>query len=379
MFPTYVIRRYRIVVPHVVAWTLLIAMCGDGFGYPAVLSGVGRLQAARNDNSSGAAGTEAVRRVTMLHRLNGTTFHLQQIPLHTDFDFDGDRRADVAMWRPADGIWLVSQSSTRSGGVFSAAFGQQGDTPVPADYDGDGRMNFAVWRGGNGTWYIRRPDGSFYGMAFGQQGDIPVPADYDGDGKADIAVLRPSVSSWFIVNSSDGRFVAHQFGLSEDIPVPADYDGDSRTDIAVFRPSDHTWYIRRPDGSFYGLPFGMSGDVLVPADYDGDGESDIGVYRPSDGSWYTLQRQQGCSNSLSPCDTQPKDKVVVANLNSPSPNLDFPVPADYDGDRKADFALWRDGVWTIRYSRDETTSEITLDMGATDNIPLPSVYTRRAP
>ncbi len=38
-----------------------------------------------------------------------------------------------------------------------------------------------------------------------------------------------------------------------------------------------------------GYQFGFGSDVSVPADYDGDGKADIAVFR--DGTWY-LQRSQ---------------------------------------------------------------------------------------
>ena len=48
----------------------------------------------------------------------------------------------------------------------------QTDTPTPADYDGDGKADVAVFR--NGTWYINRITGGFLGVQFGTSEDMPV-------------------------------------------------------------------------------------------------------------------------------------------------------------------------------------------------------------
>jgi len=106
-------------------------------------------------------------------------------------------------------------------------------------------------------------------------------------------------------------------------------------------------------GAAWGGPIhvqlGMPGDVPVPADYDGDGKADPAVFRRTSPS--TAQWFIDLSSS------------GMTTVTFGAGSLDQPVPADYDGDKKADIAVYRPstGQWFIDGSRSGLT---TIPFGA---------------
>lgn len=244
-------------------------------------------------------------------------------------DYDGDRRADLAIWRPVEGTWYLLLNNGTS--PFIQLWGILGDKPIPGDYNGDGRRDLSVWRPSDRTWYIQHLQDGIRTEKFGRSSDIPVPGDYDGDKVTDIAVFRPSVGGWGIKPSGGGNLIKQKWGLPGDVPVPADYDGDGKTDLAIWRPSEGNWYLLFSSGGFLVQLWGLPGDTLVPADYDGDGRADIAVWRPSEGNWYILNSSGGFT------------------ITTWGTFGDVPAPADYNGDGRTDIAVWRpsSGIWFI--------------------------------
>lgn len=267
------------------------------------------------------------------------------VPIADAADYNGDRKADIAVYRPSTGEWLVL------GNTFSVPLGLPGDIPVPGDYDGNGTADYAVWRPSTGDWHVLL-NGAENIQNWGSSEDTPVPGDYNGDRITDRAVWRSSTGEWWILFSGGGSAVT-VWGISGDLPAPADYDGDGSDDLAVFRPSSGTWYILNSSNGFIKVQtLGQNGDLPVPGDYDGDRLANIAVWRPGTGTWIGIRKN---------------GKIIQRVWGSPG---DLPVQADYDGDGRTDLGIFRasPGEWRILTSSSQFTQFTIIPWGLPGDI-----------
>lgn len=152
-------------------------------------------------------------------------------------DDSGEGLAAKIVWILSPGTYYVMMQAYDSSGTGTYTIGVTGAGGgggyVPGDYTGDGVADVAVFRPATGLWVIR----NHTRVNFGGSGDIPVPADYDGDGRADLAVYRPALGMWSVRN-----LTRVYFGNAASTPQPTDYDGDGRADFAVYNGG--VWMVR---------------------------------------------------------------------------------------------------------------------------------------
>ena len=250
-------------------------------------------------------------------------------------DFDGDGRADLAVYHPPSGLWYLRSSA--NGSTTTVGHGGPAYTPVAGDYDGDALTDVAVYHEASGLWFLRLSgSGSTQTFGYGGSGFLPVARDYDGDGRTDLGVYHPASGLWNWRSSSSGATTTVGFGGSGYTPVPQDLDGEGKSDLAVYHPPSGLWFVRSSlSGATSTTGFGGSAYTPVPGSFDGDSRADIAVYHASSGLWTV------------------RDSATSAVSSVAWGGSAFtPVAADYDGDGRADLAVYHEGTgqWTLRLS-----------------------------
>jgi fibronectin type 3 domain-containing protein len=146
----------------------------------------------------------------------------------------------IGVFRPSTGEWLLDLNGNRKwdgsrrDGLFR--FGKSGDLPVTGDWNNDGVADIGVFRPSTGEWLLdlngnRKWDGSRRDglYRFGKSGDLPVTGDWNHDGVAEIGVFRPGTGEWLLdLNGNDkwdgsGVDGLYRFGSGGDRPVAGEW------------------------------------------------------------------------------------------------------------------------------------------------------------
>ena len=277
-----------------------------------------------------------------------------RVALYTHFDFDGDGKSDIAMYRHTTGHWLIHRSSDNVD--QDIAFGQPGsdDIPAPGNYTVPGRTNLAIYRYTTGQWFILEQNGSTTVIQYGAPlvGDVPMPADYDGDGLTDLATFRVSTANaeWHIRKSTNpvDTYVAWGCAACADVGVPADYDGDGKADVAVYRGSTGDFFVQNSstlalNQVVWGTP--TQGDIPVPGHYTQTLKADMAVYRSLTGQWL-IRRSTDFG-------------LTSVTFGNPAAG-EFPVPADFTQAGITDIAVYHPTPPTAQFQIRRSTNFTTL-------------------
>lgn len=145
---------------------------------------------------------------------------------------------------------------------------------------------------------------------------------------------------WVAPSGTDGPEI-HPFGNAiTDIAVPADYDGDGEADPAIWRPLNtaspegaYFMIFRSGDSTVEFVDLGAQGDdPTVVGDYDGDGKADPAVFR-------CPQAGGQCFYMYRPSAQPPTYGVNFVPLGNGNPQTVFAYPGDFDGDGSYDFCI----------------------------------------
>lgn len=283
-------------------------------------------------------------------------------------DYDGDRKADLSIFRPSTYAFHVLSSASNYTAITTRVWGDQDDVPIgSSDFDGDGKSDMTFFRPSDGTWNILTSSSGFTGSfakQWGASGDIPLGGgDYDGDFVSDMVIFRPSEGNWYILKSSS-NFTAStvtKFGVNFDQPLSgADYDGDNRSDLVIWRRTTRTMNVlQSSNGQLLQRTLGAFGDVAVAgSDFDGDGKADMATVNPNTFQWNVRTSQSLWSASIS------------VNWGATG---DIPLAGtDFDADGRADFVVFRpsDGNWYVLTSTSNYTASFIKRFGNSTDLPL---------
>ncbi len=234
-------------------------------------------------------------------------------PLPVPGDYDGDRKADPALFvnSPNPGLvgnWYAWLSGSGYQRVGPYAISPVRQLALGADFDGDGLADPAACYSGETdlawTAWLSSDNYTEVGpFGFGQIGDSPLAADFDGDRKADPAGVD-GAGAWTAWLSARDYAPAGPYTTFSGVEVPltADFDGDGKADPAGYQAGVLWAWLSGSNYAPVSAALYVAGGIPAAADYDGDGKADPAVYVPAtdpgtSGAWYAWLSTAGYAQS----------------------------------------------------------------------------------
>ena len=171
-------------------------------------------------------------------------------------------------------------------------------------------------------------------------------------------------AGWSLIITTNG-------GGGNTAKTAVDFNGDHKTDFVVVRNTGGgsggqvTWFVALTGGSpLPAQPWGISTDFFVPADYDGDGKTDYAIWRPGTQGTFFILNSQTFTVRTDALGTMGDDPTVVG---------------DYNGDGADDPAVYRPGATagaasTWFYRTSSNVNFVAVNFGQNGDTPCPGDY-----
>jgi hypothetical protein len=191
-------------------------------------------------------------------------------------------------------------------------------------------------------------------LAEGATPGLRSPAPFDADvrrtpgagkpigrnGQANL--IAPPVYWYTAYNGVPGGGIGQLGDVATDFFTPEDFDGDGKDDLAVWTtgaPSEAGFKVLQSSTNTIRVePFGQTGDdPAVVGDYDGDNKADPAVYRCPD----FVDPNGQCYFFFRGSNNNPSGAVTFVPWGFGVDGDFFPLLGDFDGDGKNDFCVQR--------------------------------------